>query len=320
MYSLLRFVLVVSVASIAVLATVRCQDLEAVQCTARFPHESSHMSSIYVGQGKIYVFGGYTMNGGLTKNIYLYDIESDNLAIVGELLNATQGVALAEDSQGNLLHFGGSHERGPNISRFNPSTQETELVGPLPKNMMTFGSFLITEDTALVFGDYDIMEVNLRTYQVTEIRRMVRESRGMAWDGGDRVLLFGNGQLHSVYSISGNTLETFTSPERHEFQIYHSVVSTPKSAFVVGNRGNVVGRGNGIFEVDFQTLEFTFWEVANYPSIPSRELIVSATTYVPELHRMYMFGGWNSTYRREIWYIDLPGHDGIKEPLSPYNF
>jgi len=64
-------------------------------------------------------------------------------------------------------------------------------------------------------------------------------------------------------------------------------------------------------------LEFKFWPVDNFPSRNNAYFRYAATTYVPELPRIYMFGGHNGTYRSEIWYIDLPVRDEVTTTTLP---
>jgi len=283
--------------------------LEAVRCRSEFPTGMGYMSSIYTGEGKIYLFGGY--NGSWSRSIYLFNVWGDSLEEVGTLPTSNDGNALAEDSQGNILHFGNGRA-GDTILRFNPSSGVTEVVGRLPQEMVTIGAVQTRADrSALVFGRNDVLEVDLVTYNVTPAGLpLPLTAGGVAWDGGDRVLLFATGgsTVHQLYSISEGTVTNFTSPEPHVFNLWHSTISSPKSAWVVGNYG--VNKGNGIFEVDFQTLEFKFWPVDNYPAPANGHFVYAATTYIAELHRLYMFGGYNgssSSFLDDIMFIDLPG-------------
>jgi len=293
------------------LANVKCQpplELEAVQVTAQFPIPIAYTSSIYAGDGKIYIFGG-SNGSSFLNDIFLYDVNTDSLSHVGSLPIGTYGGALEFDTAGNILHFGGTLYTNT-IYAWNPTTGGTaELVGSLPRNTDTRGSLRVVEDRDLVFSLTEVYEVNLTTYEVTSRPGPpIRGAMGVAWDGtSDNVTLFDR-DLHQLYSISeGRIVGNFSSPEPHEFSPYHGIVSTQTSAFIFGNLGGLVGRGDCIVQVDFESLEFTFWRVRNYPVSQDTVFYAMATTYVPELSRVYIFGGVAAGMgRSEIWYIDLP--------------
>jgi len=275
------------------------QTLEAVKARVGFSIPKWGIVGTYAGGGKIYLVGG--------SNVNLYDITTDTLTLIGHLPTSASSHSLAIDSR-NYIYIFGMGSRG-DIYRFNTTSMESDIVGRLPQDMNTIGTVQPSPETALVFGSAgNVVEIDLNTYVVNELGYLGVSSQALAWDGKDSVFLFHTSQ-HRIYSISGNNYTNFTNPEPHNFQS-PSVISTGTSAWIVGNYGGTVGRGNCLVEVNFSTLAFSFWTVENYPAASNNSVFYHvAVAYVPELHRLYTFGGATdppSLSRHEIFYIDLP--------------